>query len=360
MVAVIPAATAAAVARLAAFGLPGVDPTPIVLSDPSEVLDVAAAKRVLPWVAAAVDAGWVADLSDEWRTDLRARRLAAIQTTLAAHSAAIDVAGRLTAAGIGDARILKGCATAHLDYERPADRFSTDVDVLIRPTDRPALIAQFPDDVIPAPRSAHWQGHYGKSTTVTTGRQVQLDVHTMLGQGYFGLAIPIDELFADPASFTIGGTDLLALDGPNRLIHAANHAPLAHGLHSVRDVLQLVLVTGVDWESAVGRVQRWGVDVLFARGVLLAWSTFPVPSHPLADWARTRAARGRQRLALRLVGDRPRGHLLTAPLALPLREWPGYVGPMVFPSREYLAENGKSWATRTRSMFGELLPSRSR
>ena len=217
--------TDAAVARLAAFGLPGVDPTPIVLADPDEVLNLATARRVLPWVAGAVDAGWVADVSDEWRADLRARHLGAIQTTLAAHSAAIDVAGRLAAAGIGDARILKGCATAHLDYERQADRFSTDVDVLVRPDDRPAFIAQFPDDAIPVPRSEHWQDHYGKATTVTTGRKVQVDVHTMLGQGYFGLSIPIDELFADPTPFTIGGADLLALDGPNRLIHAANHAP---------------------------------------------------------------------------------------------------------------------------------------
>ncbi len=290
--------TEPAVARLAAFGLPGVDPTPIVLADPGEVLNLATARRVLPWVAGAVDAGWVADVSDEWRADLRSRHLGAIQTTLAAHSAAIEVAGRLAAAGIGDARILKGCATGHLDYERHADRFSTDVDVLVRPDDRPAFIAQFPDDAIPVPRSEHWQDHYGKATTVTTARKVQVDVHTMLGQGYFGLSIPIDELFAEPTPFTIGGAELLALDGPNRLIHAANHAPLAHGMHSIRDVLQLVLVTGVDWEVAVERVERWGVDVLFARGVLLAWSTFPVPSHPLVDWANTRVAHGRQRLAL--------------------------------------------------------------
>ncbi len=352
--------TTDAVARLAAFGLPGVDPTPLTLDDPGVVLDLAAARRVLPWVAGAVAAGWVADASDEWTLDLRRRQLDAVQTTMAAHAAALDVAERLVRAGVGDVRILKGCATAHLDYDRPADRFSTDVDLLVRPDDRPAFIAQFPDTSVPASRREFWQNHYGKSTTVVTETRVEVDVHTMLQQGYFGMVIPLDELFASPAPFTIGGVEMSALDGPNRLIHAANHVGHSRlkGLHSIRDVLQLVLVSDVDWHEAIDRVVRWKIDVLFAHGVIEAWDSFPVPSHPLVDWARGRVAHGRQRMALRMVADRPRGQYLNAPLALAPHRWPGYVWPMVFPSREYLAEHAKSWTTRTKQMLAELDPRR--
>jgi len=57
---------------------------------------------------------------------------------------------------------------------------------------------------------------------------------------------------------------------------------------------------------------------------------------------------------MRMVGDRRRGHLLTAPLALPVWKWPGYVGPMLFPSRAYLAANNKTWSTRMKSLLAEL------
>ena len=112
--------------------------------------------------------------------------------------------------------------------------------------------------------------------------------------------------------------------------------------------------------SALGWRLRWQVDALFARGVIEAWETFSVPAHPLVEWARNVEPHGRQRLALVLVGQRPRGHLLTAPLALPPHRWPGYVGPILFPSRAYLAENGKRSGDRMRSLLTELIPQRRR
>jgi hypothetical protein len=84
-----------------------------------------------------------------------------------------------------------------------------------------------------------------------------------------------------------------------------------------------------------------------------------VPEHPIVDWARTVVPHGRQRLALDLVGQRPRGHLLTAPLALPVYRWPGYIAPILFPSRAYLAANGKSWGDRARQILAEITPGRS-
>ena len=354
--------TVDAVARLAAFGLPGVDPAPIALDDPDAVLADSAARRALPWVAAADGAGLVVGVSDQWRADLRRRHLGAVQSTMAAHAAAIDVAERLRSAGICDARILKGCATAHLDYERPIDRFSTDVDLLLRPTQRSAFLAQWPDITVPAGPRERWQRQYGKATTLVSSTKVEIDVHMMLGNGYFGMVIPLDELFVSPVAFEIGGVQMQALDGPNRLIHAANHLASAgfKGLHSIRDVLQLVLVSEVDWESAVARAERWKIEGLFAQGMIEAWGAFPVPPHPILKWARGVTPRGRQRFALSLASDRRSGHLLTAPAALPVYRWPGYVLPMVFPSRVHLAQSrqGWSWRTRMRRMMAQLNPRR--
>jgi hypothetical protein len=93
------------------------------------------------------------------------------------------------------------------------------------------------------PRRERWQQVYGKGTTVHDDHGTEIDIHTMLGQGYFGLAIPLDELMASPDPYTIGGVPMLALDGPNRLIHAALHVAASDytGMHSRRDVLQLAL-----------------------------------------------------------------------------------------------------------------------
>ena len=353
--------TAEAIARLGAFGLPGASSSPSALDDAGGVLDAAAAQRILPWLAAADADGLIIDLTDDWRRALRTRLIDATQTTLAAHAAAASVIERLEQVGVRDVRVLKGCATAHLDYERTADRFSTDVDLLIRPDDHALAMSAFPDQHVPTPRRPHWDERYGKATTIRSETGVEIDIHTSLVQGYFGLAIPTDELFASPDPFEIAGVAMRAVDGPNRLIHAALHLASSEqvGLHSARDVLQLVTVSEVDWAEAIHRTKQWRVDGLFAHGVAAAWSRFAVDSHPIVDWATGHPATGRQRIALRAVGGAHVRQFLTAPLALPVTRWPGYLGPMVFPSRAYLEEHGKTWSQRAR-LLARGLPGRRR
>ena len=348
--------TSDALARLAAFGLPGATTDPVTVDALPELVGLAESRRALSWVVQAVDAGMVANATPEFEQSLRDRYLGAVQTTMAAHAAAVRLIARLAAVGLTDVRVLKGCATGHLDYLRATDRFSTDVDVLIPSCDLDVLASAFEPGAIPEPRRRRWQERYGKSTTVVDEHRVEIDLHVTISQGYFGLAMPVDALRRDPVAFEIGGTPMLALDGPNRLLHAANHVGGSnhYNLNSARDVLQLTLVSDVGWEEAVERAGRWKVDALFALGVRRAWSDLTVDPHPLLEWAERHEAAGRQRLAMRMVGDRPRGHLLTAPLALPIRNWPGYVGPMLVPSRAYLAENNKTWTTRMKSLLAEL------
>jgi hypothetical protein len=348
---------ASALARIGAFGLPGATIESINADHFLALASLAESQRMLPWLSAAVAEGQVENLLLEDTDHLRQRTLLAIQSTLAAHSAAASIVSRLKDAGVTDVRVLKGCATGYLDYSPHGHRFSSDVDLLIRSADYGAVLSVFPDSNIPAPRRVNWQRRYGKATTIKDGSGVELDIHTTLSPGYFGLVLPVPELMALSEPFKIGGVEMLALDGPGRLLHAANHAggPGFIGMHSARDVLQLVLVSEVDWQESIDRATRWRVDGLFARGVVKSWERFDIVGHPLLDWALGHRLVGRQRLAFSLVGGRPRGHNFTAPLALPPQRWPGYVLPLAFPSREYLKENGKTWGARSRQIVDELL-----
>jgi hypothetical protein len=90
----------------------------------------------------------------------------------------------------------------------------------------------------------------------------------MLTHGYFGLVIPVKELMESPESFEIGGVEMLALDQPNRLLHAATHDGAFEfiGMHPARDVLELVLVGGADWNLTVERAVLGESTVLCRRG----------------------------------------------------------------------------------------------
>ena len=119
-------------------------------------------------------------------------------------------------------------------------------------------------------------------------------------------------------------------------------------------MLQLTLVSEVDWREAIDRATRWNVESLMAQGVRRAFDELIVESHPILEWAQRHRPAGRQRVALGLLGDRQRGYFLTGVAALPVYRWPGYVGPLVFPSREYLHETNLQFGARTRRLLSEV------
>jgi hypothetical protein len=348
---------ASALRRLASDGLSGQLPSKIETASLDHLLGAADVERVLPYVYQAAREGRIQDSTGEWLEEVRVRTMAAAAFTLAAHAAAMQLIQRLDEIGVGDALILKGCATAHLDYERPADRFSSDVDFLVPGTAIGDVIDGFRQLERAPERSLNWSRRFGHAVTLKGLNEVELDVHARIAQAYVGLSIPPDELRETAVPFEIGGVSMRALDGPNRLIHAAVHSRSVNiGLHSKRDVPQLVLVSEVDWEEAIRRAERWQIDYFFALGVINAWSAFELPTHPLVEWAEgyDRPAGRRQRLAAQLAGSRLRGNVIAAPLALPIREWPAYVGPLLFPSKAYVQANNKGWRTRLRIFTGEV------
>lgn len=346
-----------ALRKLAVSDILGMPTDPIVVASLDQLLLAADAERVLPHVYRAVIAGRIHNVSDLWVDRLRDWTMSSAETTLAAHAAAMRLIKHLKEIGIDDAIVLKGCATAQIDYDRPALRFSSDVDVLVPGDVLDEVLGAFGQLDRPPERSSTWNQRYGKAATLTGSIDVDLDVHVRLAKAYVGLSIPPDELRATTVGFEIGGVSMRALDGPNRLIHAALHARSANvGMHSKRDVPQLALVSKVDYHEAIRRARRWRIDHFLAVGIITAWNAFELPSHPLAEWAAAynRPADRRQRWAMRLAETRGRGEVMAGPLALPIRDWPGYLGPLLFPTKEYAQANNKGWRTRLRIVTEEI------
>lgn len=336
-----------AVQRIAMLGLSGNDPDPFEVDSLDQLLIRADTQRVAVQLDRAVSAGIIANADDSWRATCRDRAIAAASTTLAAHGAA----WHLAEAGI-DAVVLKGCATGPIDYADPITRFSSDVDILVTPEELVPTITKLGQrsDI---PRSRRWDERFGHAVTVTGPTGVEIDVHVRANHGYVGLSIPTNDLFSHTETFEIGGQTLTSLDAVSRLVIAAMHADgVHHSLHALRDVAQLVLVTGADWEEAAERCRRWQVDTFFARGVVAAWTAAGLVPHPIVEWARNHQPDGRQRLATRFRG--PRSQVLVGPLALPMRHWPSYLVPLVAPRRSYVEHGGKSWAERRRIVRSEL------
>ena len=344
-----------ALARLAAFGLPGADCAPITVDSLDDLVELAQARLALSWLSDAVAAGLVENVTPEFLQALSTRHMSALTTTMAAHAVAVKTVNRLREAGWTDLRVLKGCATGHLDYARPTDRFSSDVDLLVSTGDQAMLAQVFSVEKFPVPRRRRWQERYGKETAIVSEYGVELDLHVTIGDGYFGLVIPPDELRRHTESFEIAGTEMTAFDGPGRLLHAAIHIGYGHyNLNSTRDVLQLTLVTEVDWREPIDRATRWKVEGLMALGVRRAFNELVVEPHPILDWAERHHTHGLQRVALRLLGNRERGYYLTGVAALPVHRWPGYVVPLLLPSREYLREADLQLSARTKRLLKEV------
>jgi hypothetical protein len=132
-----------ALACVGAYGLPAASYEPIDVGWFDELLALTEAQRMLPWLSAAVEDGRMGNIAEDDRIELKKRTLVAIQSTLAAHSAAASVVSRLRDAGVTEVRVLKGCATAYLDYAPLGRRFSSDVDLLVRLDDYDTALSVF-------------------------------------------------------------------------------------------------------------------------------------------------------------------------------------------------------------------------
>lgn len=354
----------AALRHLVSWGLDGGPTEPVELGSQSGLGPLVEFHQVTGVVLAALDADAASDVDPQLVDDLAGRHVRLLHRTLAAEADLVVVARRLDAGGV-DIRVLKGCATAHLDYGDPASRTTSDVDILVRDADlarASEIVGDLVDRAATVPdRRASWTERYGKDRTVRLRSGGELDLHRMLVPGFHGL-VDDHDWFANPESFSVAGTELLAPSAIDRLTHAIAHAGYSDHVryHSIRDVPVLLAEVEDDWREAVDRHPRW--RGLLARGVEVVWEHFDLEPHPLREWAAMVEPDWRERVALRthqLPGSRQHwgGVVAVAPW-----RWPGLLLPIIVPSRDYLAHHGRTSASHvgaTVTKIGRARPPRS-
>ena len=182
----------------------------------------------------------------------------------------------LTSAGV-DHAVLKGVATAHLDYASPAMRQFGDVDILVRPADVSRTLDAF--------HKIGWEQAYvlprhhlsfTHAITLRSGTRVELDLHQRIAHRGLGRLIPVDELLASTESFTLGEREIRALSRPARLVHAGVHVIASRGdyrrLSSTADVLVLAEACRTDVPAVQALAERWHVWPIVVSAVADAYA----------------------------------------------------------------------------------------
>ena len=215
---------------------------------------LARSDRVSPLLFALVDAV-PTDLTDEQRHDVRNLQGAALSRGVRLEHHLLVVTQLLTSQGIQSV-VLKGGATAHLDYPDPSWREVGDIDVLVDPADLPRAVALVEGDgwiqgyALPA-------GHEEFTHTITFVHDGdELDLHQRLAHRALGLLVPARALLDRAITFEVAGVELHTLDDVDRMIHAAIHAVSSRGLYRRLSSEADVLLLASRQVDAAGEVLR--------------------------------------------------------------------------------------------------------
>jgi Uncharacterised nucleotidyltransferase len=242
-------------------------------------------ERVAPLLYQLVDTV-ASDLSDEDRQEVRQLKGSAMLRCVQLEHHLIVAATLLAEHGIRCV-VLKGGATSHLDYPDPSWREYADVDLLIDPADRARatelLTRQGWSQGYALPR-----GHepYTHAVTFVQDR-MELDLHQRIGHRAIGLLVPTGELLDRALPFEVAGSELLALDDVDRLIHSALHSAVARGsnrrLSSIADVLLSTERRPSSAHEVIARSEAWQVRPLVEQSVRDAYAAAHLELH--CDWA---------------------------------------------------------------------------
>jgi Uncharacterised nucleotidyltransferase len=329
------------------------------------LLATATAEHLEGLLLAAVDAGEIDGVTDEQREEALAAALAAAGTALCLERRLLGATATLDAAGI-EHRVLKGSALAHLDYPDPSWRGSGDVDLLI-PSDQwdaaiAALTGAGARRTLP-PVRAGFEARFGKEATlVDPADGIEVDLHRTLVIGPLGLTLDLDALFAAKAPFEVGGRTLAALGTEERFLNAC-YAALADdrpALRTLRDIGQLLLVTGVDADRVLRLATAWQARLLVADAVRAAERALATDL-PLGRWARQYRPSRRERLLVATYHGRGRSY---ASQAASLAVIPGlagraaYLRAMAWPDAAYLQARGLTRGSHWGRALAALRPAR--
>lgn len=282
------------------------------------------ATAVLDGVVTTDDESLAAALWQQWHDELL--------TCVRLEALAVRTAELLDGASI-TWRLTKGAALAHLDYPDPAARTFGDIDLVIHPCDwsnafRLLMASGYRREAATLPGG--YDERYGKGATLATADRLEVDLHRRFAVGRFGVTARMEEVFASSDAFPLAGRTVSALDPAGRLLHACFHAALGgfRGLRAFRDVAQLILIAGADWQATYSIARAWRAEAVVASAIKETWERLQLdidhPAHARA--AATPMARGDQRvLQMFARGATFRSQALSALRRLPPHEVPRYL-----------------------------------
>ncbi len=263
-------------------------------------------------------------LSQQWHDELL--------TCVRLEALAVRTAELLDHAGI-NWRLTKGAALAHLDYPDPAVRTFGDVDLVVHPCDwseayRLLSASGYRRQVPTLP--GNYDARYGKGATLTTAEGLEVDLHRRFAIGRFGVMATMESVFVSSGSVDLARRTLPVLDPPGRLLHACFHATLGgfRRLRAFRDVAQLILVTGADWQATFSLARSWKAEAVVAAAIVDSWARLALhvdhPAHARA--ISTMISRSDRRVLQMFARESPfRSQALSALPRLPPSEIPRYL-----------------------------------
>lgn len=276
-----------------------VDPVVLAEEELVELAHLCRALRVEPLLASALSDGTItaerANVLD--LAELRGRVMA---EQLRVEAELVAVSKTLSECGI-DHRVLKGLATAHLDYAQPSLRQVGDVDVLVDSLDMERALGALGDEgasVAYPPRRGRWELEHA---VTLVSRGIEIDVHHRLLRRAPGVIAGRLDLFDDPQCYEVGGRELRALPVWLRLVHAAGHLvcspPDIRRWSTHADLVLLaddpdVLQEASDKAASVGLggILEFGIGQALADAHLGPSVYIPRPSSAV-DWAYVRHRR---------------------------------------------------------------------
>jgi len=316
------------------------------------LLEAVERERLCGLLTAAIETGVLRVTPGRQEQASAARRRAAY-VDLALEAVLVETVGLLVARGI-DYRVLKGPAMSRLDYPDPAMRSFGDIDLLIREEQYGEALAALSaaGNVRDAPELRDgFDRRFGKGTPMRTPAGFEVDLHRTPDRGPLGLAIHVDDLWARPATFTIGSEAFLTLPLEQRFLSVCFHAALGNlpaRVAPLRDVAQLALCTDLRTDRVMEMCAAWRAEAVVARAVILAWDTLGLEqSVDIADWARAHTLSRAERRMMSLYLEPGKNNFVRS--VTMLRSIPGfrrrlaYLLAVTFPSRRYLAAKGRGY-----------------
>jgi hypothetical protein len=267
-------------------------------------------------------------------------------------------------------RVLKGPAIAHTAYPDPSMRSFCDVDVLVPAASFDAAVATMAVHAAerryaePRPGFDH---RFSKGASFVTPDGLSIDLHRTFVVGPFGHTIDVAGLFGGSRQFSMAGRVLDTLPLEETFVHVCLHTALGDWpprLVPMRDVAQIAHYGEVDVDRVHHLARVWRATAPMAWSIDHVWTTFGLPAHPLAEWARGYVPTRREQRALALYMSTDRSYAAMALAST--RVVPGFVAKLAYlralslPKREYVADRERNyfgrWRHATRLILGRSDP----